>query len=74
MTVESVTLQTERRWGIKAPARKESHANGSGGVLHVVVEAGAGSGNDHGRNGALGPPRIEQRLEVDDGIPSAAGA
>lgn len=48
-------------------------SNRSGGVLHVVVEAGGGRGNDHGRNGALCPPRVEQGLEVEHGIARAAG-
>ncbi len=48
--------------------------HGSGGFLQVIVEAGAGRGDDHRRDGVFGPPGVEHWLKFDQGIARAARA
>src|SRR5947209_11880781 len=49
-------------------------ANGAGGVLHVEVEAGRGGSKNHRGNGAVCPPFVKHRLEVEQHLARAAGA
>ena len=49
-------------------------ANGSGRVLQIVIKAGGGRDDNHERNGAISPPSVKLRLEIQQRIARAAGA